>query len=187
MSAQDPLDRTPLDALRSVKRYVAVGLGDAYEVRLTDEEGAFRRPYALVAAVGATMYSGPAKLRDAMQSYAVALYPLPGVLMDDSLINAMEDKELLDMAFAQGVDEGKPFRVPLYDYYGVSLRDSVTVRQPRTFLRVGDYSSEISQEPEDFKLMIVNVDLRVAWRRTGTLSSPERTVERVTIEEQTGG
>lgn len=179
-------DRDATDALRSMKRYVALALGGAWEVRLTDEDNTFERPYALVARVGPTTYTGRALIRDAVQAFVVTAYPLLSTtgLMDESLLAGMAAEELLYEGFERGIDQGAPRRVPFYDYGNLALRDPSDVRQANEFMRVSDFSSETVQDPDDLKLTVVHADVRVAWRRRGALSSADRTVQRFTAKEQ---
>ena len=106
--------RTRADALRSMKRYVALALGDAWEVRLFDEPGTFDRPLALVAQVGAGLYSGPAHASDIVQPMTVHCYPEESQFktVEDALLGAEEVEKLLYQAFRVGVSYDDPLMPP---------------------------------------------------------------------------
>ena len=82
--------RTSTDALRSLKRYAAIAFGDAWEVRLSREEGAFERPFARVWQVAGTTYplTGGKWLADMVQPFVISTYPPRGATPDDALLSA---------------------------------------------------------------------------------------------------
>lgn len=158
--------RSQIDALRSVKRYVAVALGDDWEVRLSREEGAFARPFARVWAVAGSSYplTGGRWLADLTQPFVIVAYPERGRDPDEALLKAQKVENLLYRAFRVGVENGRAMRVPLYNYYRVKHWDAGSW-YPRAFMRVNDLSTQPFPDPDDNKLWSVVCDVRLAWRR----------------------
>jgi hypothetical protein len=158
--------RTSTDALRSMKRYVAIALGDAWEVRLSREEGAFERPFARVWQVAGTTYplTGGKWLADMVQPFVISTYPPRGATPDDALLSAQAVENTLYRAFRVGVGDGKPLRVPLCNYTGVP-HDQPGVWNPPVYMRVNDLSTQPFPDPDDNKLWTVVCDVRLAWRR----------------------
>jgi hypothetical protein len=158
--------RTPEDALRSLKRYVAVALGDAWEVRLSREEGAFQRPFARVTQSGAASYPKGGKfLSDVIQPFSIYAYPSAGATPDEGLVAAQQAENALYRAFQAGVELGHPRRVPLFNYTDVSL-DEAGAWFPRAYLRVDDLSMQPFADPDENRLWTVVADVRLTWRRT---------------------
>ena len=158
--------RTPDSALRSLKRYLAVALGDEWEVRLSREEGAFERPFTRVVQAGAATYptnSGKFSA-DVIQPFAVYAYPLRGTTPDDALMKALTVEDALYRAVRAGTEHGQPLRIPLYNYQGVGL-DQPGVWYPRAFMRVTNLSTQPFTDTQDNLLYTVVMDVRLAWRR----------------------
>lgn len=178
MSVSAPLDvgRSHIDALRSVKRYVAVALGDEWEVRLSREEGAFARPFARVWQVAGTTYplTGGRWLADMVQPFVIAAYPEAGRDPDQAMLFAQKVENTLYTAFRVGVENGRPLRVPLYNYYRVRHWDAGEW-YPRAFMRVNDLSTQPFPDPDDNLLWTVVCDVRLAWRRLAE-TTPARPV-----------
>ena len=163
--------RTPVDALRSLKRYVAVALGDDWEVRLSREEGAFERPFARVVQAGAALYpKGGQFLSDVIQPFSVYAYPPSAATPDAALLIAQQTEDALYRAFQAGVEQGRPRRVPLYNYTDRGL-DEAGIWMPRGFLRVDDLSTQPFVDPDDNKLWTIACDVRLTWRRAPVPSS----------------
>lgn len=160
--------RSHIDALRSVKRYVALALGDDWEIRLSREEGAFARPFARVWQVAGTTYplTGGRWLADMTQPFVVAAYPPPGRDPDQAMLFAQRTENALYRAFRVGVADGRPLRVPLYNYFRVSDWEAGTW-YPHAFMRVNDISTQPFPDPDDNKLWTVVCDVRLTWRRLG--------------------
>lgn len=158
--------RSHIDALRSLKRYVAVALGDEWEVRLSREEGAFARPFARVWQVAGTTYplTGGRWLADMTQPFVIVAYPLPGRDPDQALMFAQKVENMLYTAFRVGVENGRPLRVPLYNYYRVKSWDAGEW-YPRAFMRVNDLSTQPFPDPDENTLWTVTCDVRLTWRR----------------------
>lgn len=166
MSATVDVGRTGVDALRSLKRYVAVALGDAWEVRLAREEGAFDRPFCRVWQVAGTTYplTGGKWLADIVSPFVIAAYPVAGATPDDAFLGAQAVEEQLFHTFRAGVGDGHPLRVPLCSYNGRAL-DEPGVWNPPAFMRVSDLSTQPFQDPDDNLLWTVTCDVRLTWRR----------------------
>lgn len=177
------------DVLLSVKRHVAIVLGDEWEVRIPgDEEAAFDRPFARIARAGPTVVVPGTNFRFSSNSQALVVSAFPRVRSrpEEALLEAGRVEDRLYSAFWQQVDLGHPSRIPLFDYDGIGLERSSLRRHPSDFLRVTDFSVNTAADDADPKLMTVTADLRVAWLRQGAVPSHERTVERVSVEENLG-
>lgn len=167
------------DILRSLKRYVALALGDEWEVRLAGDEGTFKRPFARAVPTSPAQYpaaTATAFLTEAIQAFAVHAYPSASASGDESYLAALATGEALFRAFAVGVGEGRPRRVPIYDYTDLPLGEGSTARHYADFAEVRDLSiTEPHRDPDDETLWLVIVDLRLGWRRTVEPSSTGRT------------
>jgi hypothetical protein len=181
MPAED-VGRSHIDALRSLKRYVAVALGDDWEVRLSREEGAFARPFARVWQVAGTTYplTGGRWLADMVQPFVIAAYPEPGRDPDQAMLFAQKVENDLYRAFRVGVENGRALRVPLYNYYRVKDWDAGTW-YPRAFMRVNDLSTQPFPDPDDNMLWTVVCDVRLAWRRVAETVSDTPVLKGVDI------
>lgn len=166
--ASDPLldvGRSHIDALRSLKRYVAVALGDEWEIRLSREEGAFARPFARVWQIAGTTYPlGGRWLADIVQPFVIAAYPVKGRSPDEAMLKAQKVENALYRAFRCGVEDGRAMRVPLYNYYRVKNWDE-GVWMPKAFMRVNDLATQPFPDPDDNTLWTVTCDVRLTWRR----------------------
>lgn len=158
--------RTNTDALRSLKRYVAIALGEDYEVRLSREEGAFERPFARVWQVVGTSYPTTSGkwLADVVQPFVISAYPVRAETSDQALVAAQAVEESFFNAFRVGVGDGRPLRVPLVNYTGVAS-NRTGVWNPPIYMRVADLSTQPFPDPADDKLWTVVCDVRLTWRR----------------------
>lgn len=98
------MNRDAIDATRSLKRYVAHGLGEDWEVRLNSEEGAFKRPFCRIDATDSTFggdYSSE-HTQDVSMSFALILYPKEARSPDDALMKVMAAEDRLWQMFAVG-------------------------------------------------------------------------------------
>lgn len=174
--------RSHQDALRSVKRYVAVALGENWEVRLSREEGAFARPFCRVWQVAGSTYSltGGRWLADISQPFVIAAYPQRGRDPDDALLKAQKVENVLYRAFRVGVEDGRALRVPLYNYYRVKNWDRGEW-YPRAFMRVSDLATQPFVDPDDDKLWSVICDIRLSWRRLGETRPPAPTLKHIRL------
>jgi hypothetical protein len=174
--------RSHIDALRSVKRYVAVALGDDWEVRLAREQGAFARPFARVWQVAGTTYplTGGRWLADMTQPFVIAAYPAQGRDSDQAMLFAQKIENTLYRAFRVGVEDGRALRVPLYNYYRVKHWDAGTW-YPRAFMRVSDLSTQPFPDPDDDTLWTVVCDVRLTWRRLAETIPEQPALAGVTV------
>jgi hypothetical protein len=178
--------RTPTDALRSLKRYVALGF-PGWEVRMPLEEGTFRRPSLYVKPVGAPALTGPAHAFDTGQRYTIYGYPPPGPTSPESLERAEACRWALIRLFRVGIPPGAPLRVPLYDYDGVPLDGAAAgVRFDRDYLRADDPSVDLVQLPDDERLFTVTAEIRMSWRSEGRVASGDRMVRALRQRYRTG-
>lgn len=88
------------DVLRSLKKYVSIILPD-YEVRLTREEGAFRRPFVGITTSGGFSMSGhqSADYAEIVQPFQLTFFPERGTSNDDGLMKALALQQTLHDAF----------------------------------------------------------------------------------------
>lgn len=168
--------RTPTDALRSLKRYVAVALGNAWEVRMAREEGAFERPFARVTPASAAIYPslGVRFVADITQPFVVLAYPLAGDTPDEALLLAQEAENALFRAFLAGVEYGHPLRVPFFHYTGKDLGEG-GLWAPRDYMRASNVSTNLIADNENSRLYAVSCDVRLAWRRVTERHAPTLT------------
>lgn len=165
--------RTPTDALRSLKRYVALALPE-FESAIVTDEGRFKRPFVHVQAADNANYPNGTTSRfltEVIQPYVIHAYSPKGPEEEDGLLSALEIEERLYQAFKVGIDgEGFSMRVPLYDYDGVGRYDGTGERFFADYMRVTDLSIGHISDPNDRALLTVAVDIRLSWMRTaGTL------------------
>lgn len=182
--------RTTTDGLRSVKRYVSLALGPDWEVRLSNEKGAFRRPFARVLLLpGITFPAQSFVVVKVIATMQIVAFPKRGVSPDASQLAAMDVVEQLWVAFGgPGVAEGHIYRVPLYDYAGVPISgpDSgvdETHRQPHDYMRVeAPPSVDPNVDPDDDSLWSVTANIRMSWVRSAAVPSTAMTTDRVGVE-----
>ena len=177
--------RTTADALRSLKRYAALALGSEWEVRLWDEPGNFAFPFARVAKVGPTLMTGPAIHTDVVQPFAIHCYPPAQERLEVAVLRAEVVEEKLYTGFRIGVSEGRPMRVPLYDYTLVPETGAGAVaisRYPHDYLRVDDLSINRLHDPTDERLISVVADVRCSWRRSGRVPTGTKLVQEVLVQ-----
>jgi len=173
--------RTSLDAIRSLKRYVAIALGDDYEVRLLTEQGTFKRPAAQVMDTTANDLTGPRHTIDNLQSFSVHVFPEPGESVQESLGLAAVVENTMTDAFRIGLAGGHACRIPLFDYEDVAWDEGTDARSYPDYLRVRDCSVQRVQNPTEELLFTVTCDLRLAWRRVGEPDQGGVTAERLTV------
>lgn len=176
-------DRTNTDALRSMKRYVALALGDAWEIRLSREEGAFERPFARVWQVAGTTYPRTSSkwLADMVQPFVISAYPERGDTSDRALLAAQAVEEQMFQAFRRGIGDGRPFRIPLCDYSNTSLSNGAEW-VTNAFMRVTDLSTQPFPDPDDDKLWTVVCDVRVTWRRPAYIQPEGPVLQELDLE-----
>lgn len=175
--------RTSRDAIRSLARYMALAFGDGFEVSFFSEEGTFMRPGVVVSTAGDEQDGGGTRHTvDVVQPFAVYVYPEEGESVEEGFDKAMEAQETLWQAFRVGVEEGRPMRVPLYDYEGVAINEGTMLRRYPDFLRVLDLSIGRSQAPTDERKWTVTAELRIGWRRSAEIPSGTRLAQALHID-----
>jgi hypothetical protein len=160
--------RTPVDALRSVKKHVALVLGDDWEVRLWSDDVKSSFPMARVAVTGPVAYNGHPIYPDATMPLSVYCYDEPLDNVQEGITRAMMVEDALFRAFRGYEGLGAPERVPLYDYDGVPLEgvDSGSdERWASDYLRILDCSVSHVHDPTDDRFIVVAADVRTTWRR----------------------
>jgi hypothetical protein len=153
-----------------------------WEVALWAEAGTLAYPFCVVTLSAAAGTSGPALYYDVTQPMAIECYPTPPTDAEEAIHRAAVVQDALLEGFrGQGVAEGRPVLIPLYDYDGVPLAEGVEEsRIESDFMRVLDFSPRVLAHPQDPTLVRVVADLRVGWRK----SRPEagkRPVESVVV------
>lgn len=171
--------RTTNDALRSLARYMSRAFGDDYEVSVFNEQGTFTRPGISVRTAGPALSSGSRHTIDLIQPVAVYVYPVEGESVEETFAGVMEAEEILWQAFNVGIEEGRPWRVPLYDYDGVKISEESILRRYPDYLRIVDLSIDRAQSPEDELKWTVTGNLRLTWRRAGRLAHGTRLAQDV--------
>jgi hypothetical protein len=115
--------RNERDALRSMHKYVAKALEVAdpdagWEVRLWDEEGTFRAPFARVATIGPVIYGGGSSYwTEVTQPMAVHLYPQhddPNETAEGAVLRAAQVRGFMRDAFQSGVRYLDPIHPPQF-------------------------------------------------------------------------
>jgi hypothetical protein len=199
--------RTSTDVLRSLVVYLSQSLGDEWEIRPADEEGAFDRPFCKVAA--ATPMSVRPQgtvVMECSQTFAVVCYPVETDSPLEARMEAERVVELLYQAFLIGTHaasygrqhniglpdkawrRGHPMRIPLYDFDGIGLhepvseldrdsRDFISVTEPPTF---GPLEGTARSEEEE-TLYVVTGELRCRWVRSGAVVEDAVPVEEVRL------
>lgn len=176
--------RTENDAIRSVKKYLAIALGDDWEVRLWSDEGTFAAPLARVAEASPTVYSSHRVYTDIVQALQIHCYLPPATSTSAALTAAREVKQKLVAAIELGVGLAWPRRIPLYDYDGVDDTEVATERSTHDFLRVLDFSVNSVPETDDPTSVVVVADLRIAWSQQTTIAPVVQTVNSLRVEER---
>lgn len=96
--------REPIDALRSLKKYVAMALAadDDWEVRLAYEDGTFERPFARVEIAGDVAEAGNRYEGELVMPVQILAHPRERVTADESVLEAERVRSLLRRAFRVG-------------------------------------------------------------------------------------
>jgi hypothetical protein len=154
-------------------------------VRLADEPGEFRFPFAIVAAPGdAAAAGGTSRVADVVMAATVQCYPPPAGSPAQALLDAGEVEEVLWAAFRAGRSPGgHALRVPLWDFEGVPLDATSGLRWPHDYMRVLDLSIGQLPDPEDARRVRAYAEVRLGWRRGTRAWVEERLVEEVRVEE----
>jgi hypothetical protein len=192
-------NRTQEDVIRSLKKHVAEVLdeiggpwltgydsdadprvSDSWEVRLWDEEGAFRFPFARVSLVGADTSTGPATYELVRQPVTIHLYPFPQPDTERALLEAMRLGAAMKDALRWGAARGAPLCVPLWDHHDLGLYQDSEVRQPHDFFRVENLTTDRMLDPEDDRYSMAIVSFVAQWRRAPN-TVPGHLVESVRI------
>lgn len=177
--------RTPQDALRSLHKYVALVLDPDWEVRLWDEEGTFKRPFARVSKIGPTLPTpASALVVDVTQAMAVYLQPQEQQTVEASILVAEKVEDAIYQGFLVGVGPGAPLRVPMWDWTGIPLDgpgSDATARYEHDYMRIVRPSLSVNRlhDPTDDRLITVVVEMRVTWRRPGRVTKPGTPVQSV--------
>lgn len=174
------------DALRSVRKYIAEVLGDDWQVRMWEDEGTFAPPFARVAESGPALYTSRRVLTDIVMPIQVHCYPVPSDSVTGALSVARGVRETLIEAIEIGVGLGWPRRIPLYDYDGVAVGQGSDVRNTYDFLRVLDLSINTVPDSDEPTAAVAIADMRIAWSRDTTVSTPGETVNSVRVTQSAG-
>ena len=140
----------------------------AWEVALWAERGTFDFPFCRVMLVAGASTSGPSFYYEVTQPMVIECYPAPVDDPEEAIDRATAVQDvLLDGFRGRGVDEGRPLRVPLYDYDLVPITEGVSQsRNESDYLRVLDFAPRVLPSLEDPRHHWVVADVRVAWRKS---------------------
>lgn len=166
------------DALLSMKIYVAEVLGPEWDVRLAQDRGevVVGIPLAIVETVADTAFTGSSLYADVSKPMQVSCYPVPPDTAEAAILQAADVEELLHVGFRMvGVGQGRPLRVPLYNWDGIDPTVAVASdpddRYRSDYLRIDGFSTAQIANAQDQKLIRVIASLTARWRRTGRLPS----------------
>lgn len=139
-----------------------------WEVALWAERGTFDFPFCRVMLLTGASTSGPSLYYEVTQPMAIECYPAPADDPEEAIDRATAIQDALIEGFrGRGVDEGRPRRVPLYDYDLVPVTEGVSQsRNPSDFMRVEDFAPRILPSLEDARHQRVVADLRVSWTKS---------------------
>lgn len=145
-------------------------LSPNWEVRLWDEQTAFRLPFARVAAIGPdTVTPGTPRYADHSQTMSVHLYPHPAQDSEHAILGANRLRASITDAFEFGAGRaaGLSFVVPLWDFQGANgdLYADSEARFPSDWVRVEGFSAQNFPDPEDDRFVAVVLSFRAQWRR----------------------
>jgi len=172
------------DVARSVRRYVAAMLGDAWHLDLERKEVVDdARPAGVietgpVTTVGARTAIDQGNVTESM-ALTVTLYPAlaePRTAGREARKLAQRLRLLVvsgaeGIVFQGGRPASGPERIPLYDYANIPLVGTVAERRgpdfPHDVLWVEDYSVRPIQDALDAERWTVALDCRVSWERPG--------------------
>lgn len=170
--------RTERDAVRSLARYMSRSFGDEWEVTFMQDEGTFKRPGIRIVPA-TTVATGSSHTAELIMPVVVYAYPAEGDTIEDGFDNAMAAKEQLWQTFFIGVEEGRPMRVPLYDFDGTPIDEGSILRRYPDFMRVLDCSIQHTQAPEDETKWTAFAEIRLGWRRAALLPSGTRLAQQL--------
>jgi hypothetical protein len=182
------------DIHRSVRRYVALALGEDWTIR-TEREVVkdSERPVAVVewsTAIGRSPGHPPDRRTipqgdvSRMGTMAVTAYP---AIFDTAREGKHESEliaQLLDESIGQGlvkrdgsgpvVNVGHPLAIPVYDYAAVPVKGANRAGPPNPYgwAMVADHSVHPLQDPLDEKRWTVAVSIRLTWWRAGRQPPP---------------
>jgi hypothetical protein len=181
MTVADAPMRTTTDAWRSLKRYVAYGLGDAWEVRLWDEVGEFVYPFARIEKTTAPVYVMPApNWTNVAQTFSIHAYAEPQAGTDEAILAAAHVEDLLYSVF---YNVPVPHKVPIFDYKNVALDQAASARFVHDWMHVDTFSTEQLVSPEDERLRWVLASVRLSWSRPARLTPLWNIVQNVRLEQ----
>lgn len=96
--------REPIDALRSLKKYVALTLADDddWEIRLAYEDGTFERPFCRVESAGDAAEAGGRYDGEIVLPVQILCHPREQLTADESILEAERVRSILRRAFRIG-------------------------------------------------------------------------------------
>ena len=181
------------DVHRSVRRYVAVGLGPLWTVRLVRQEVPDdTRPLAVVERAGPKTNPTPPRMTvpagdvDEIIPFSILAYPALGATPNEAYLAAASAQQRLGDIFELGLvnDDASsispPLAVPLYDYSAVPITGGQAgPATPRTYGQLADLATRAIQDPENDLRYTVACDIRVRWWRGGRRARPAPTATRM--------
>lgn len=178
--------RTSEDALRSVKRYLALVLPPEWELRMWADEGSYEAPLARIAESGPTLYTSHRVYTDIVQPVQVHFFLPVAETVSAAMAAARALREQIMVAIEVGVDQGRPRRIPLYDYDGLGEDEPSDRRAYYDYLKVRDLSVNTVPDSNVPTGVVVVADMRIAWSQYTTVSPDTETVESVRVTTSAG-
>jgi hypothetical protein len=184
---------TAADAHRSMAKYVALALGDPWEVRLAVMEGDWIRPLARVTPSTA-ISTVPIGAHHVEWRLSFAIVAFPALTLDaesgaveaagvaDSLVRAFAGPGAHTPAYSARSGRGHPRRVPLWNFTGVPLTQAApeSARDPRDFARLLEGPNvQTAPDPNDDAAFVVTCDVRLSWTRAISVGFPQPIAETV--------
>jgi hypothetical protein len=179
------------DVIRSVKKYLVDDVLPAeWEVRLSNEEAVFERPFCRVG------WSTPAGLRshgafqlEMRRTLSLVLWPKEAESAEQSRLDAEGLVELMVLAFAMGQhtasyarNRAHPRMIPIWDYEGKSISEPAGARATTDFATVVEEPSVNDiEDPNSDQSRIVVCDLRLRWMRSIAVPSTEDDVDSIAV------
>ena len=176
------------DVLRSLARLMSQALGPSWEVATVRSEGIFARPFLHVEA-STPVASTPvgAHHAEVRQSFAVVAYPEPGATEEEAALVALQAQEAIWLAFARGVGQGRPLRVPVYSYALHAVGEAASEDERITFARVIEPPSvHATPDTAEDRCWLVLCDVRLSWTRATAPPPAGPPVERIAVNGRGG-
>lgn len=172
--------------MRSIKRYLAIVLPPEWELRMWTDEGSYQAPLAKIAESGPTLFTSHRVYTDIVQPVQVHFFLPIADTVSDAMAGARALREQILVAIEIGVDQGRPRRIPLYDYDGLDESEASNARNYYDYLKVRDLSVNTVPDSNVPTGVVVVADLRIEWSQYTTVTPDGVTVESVPVTTSAG-